>query len=256
MARSISTNWGWGRSTRSRRCTASGVADLLDAWSMRCRRPSLRQTGGSAAVRIAHRRPAERRQVVAAQPPAGRRARDRQPDPGHHARCHRHPDLEWEGKPIIADRHGRHPAPGQVEQGRREYSVLRALAPIERADVALLVIDAMEASPPRTRTSPASSWRSGQERGGGGQQVGRGRRRQRRRWLQYALGCARQLRFLDYVPVLFVSALDGQRVDEVLPTALAVHAARHRRSHHRRAQPAGARRRGRARRRRPRAAGR
>jgi GTP-binding protein len=30
------------------------------------------------------------------------------------------------------------------------------------------------------------------------------------------------LRFLDYVPVLFVSALTGQRIDQVLPAALRV----------------------------------
>jgi len=37
------------------------------------------------------------------------------------------------------------------------------------------------------------------------------------------------LRFLDYVPVLFISALTGQNVERVIPTALAVHEARFRR---------------------------
>ena len=31
-----------------------------------------------------------------------------------------------------------------------------------------------------------------------------------------------ELNFMDYVPVLFISALTGQRVDQVLPTALQV----------------------------------
>jgi GTP-binding protein len=43
------------------------------------------------------------------------------------------------------------------------------------------------------------------------------------RWVREAL------RFLDYVPVLFISALTGQRVHKVIPTALAVQAARWRR---------------------------
>jgi GTP-binding protein len=37
------------------------------------------------------------------------------------------------------------------------------------------------------------------------------------------------LRFLDYVPVLFISALTGQRLNQVIPTALEVEAARHKR---------------------------
>jgi GTP-binding protein len=38
-----------------------------------------------------------------------------------------------------------------------------------------------------------------------------------------------QLNFLDYVPVLFISALTGQRTHQVLPTALRVHEERFRR---------------------------
>jgi len=36
-----------------------------------------------------------------------------------------------------------------------------------------------------------------------------------------------ELRFMDYVPVLFISALTGQRVHRVIPTALEVQAERH-----------------------------
>jgi GTP-binding protein len=35
-----------------------------------------------------------------------------------------------------------------------------------------------------------------------------------------------QLRFMDYVPVLYISALTGQRVDQVLPMALEMYEAR------------------------------
>jgi GTP-binding protein len=37
------------------------------------------------------------------------------------------------------------------------------------------------------------------------------------------------LKFLDYVPVLFISALTGQRVNRVIPQALAVQEARYQR---------------------------
>ncbi len=44
--------------------------------------------------------------------------------------------------------------------------------------------------------------------------------------VEYSRWVRHTLRFLDYVPVLFISALTGQRVHQVIPTALAVHAAR------------------------------
>jgi GTP-binding protein len=43
---------------------------------------------------------------------------------------------------------------------------------------------------------------------------------------EYTRWVRETLRFLDYVPVLFISALTGQRVNKVLPMALAVHEAR------------------------------
>ena len=46
---------------------------------------------------------------------------------------------------------------------------------------------------------------------------------------EYTAWVREALRFMDYVPVLFVSALTGQRVDKVIPTALEVRAARTRR---------------------------
>lgn len=117
---------------------------------------------------------------------------------------------------------------GRIEPGVEKYSVLRALKAMDRADVVLLLVDATEgvaaqdahiagmaidkmksvvvvvnkwdAIPKDTHTMPA-----------------------------YTLHVREQLNFLDYVPVLFISALTGQRIGQVLPTALRVQEERLRR---------------------------
>lgn len=117
---------------------------------------------------------------------------------------------------------------GRIEPGVEKYSVLRALKAMDRADVVLLLVDAAEgvaaqdahiagmaidkmksvvvvvnkwdAISKDTHTMPA-----------------------------YTLHVREQLNFLDYVPVLFISALTGQRIGQVLPTALRVQEERLRR---------------------------
>ncbi len=114
---------------------------------------------------------------------------------------------------------------GRIEVGVEKYSVLRSMRAIQRADVALLLIDATEGVtaqdqhiagyildeyksvvvlvnkwdlvPKDTYTMPA-----------------------------YTKRVRHELRFLDYVPVLFISAKTGRRVHQVLPTAMDVYAAR------------------------------
>jgi len=46
---------------------------------------------------------------------------------------------------------------------------------------------------------------------------------------EYTAHVRRELKFMDYVPILFISALTGQRVDRVLPLALQVQEERLRR---------------------------
>lgn len=114
---------------------------------------------------------------------------------------------------------------GRIEVGIEKYSVLRALRAIQRADVALLLIDATEGVTSQdqhiasyildeyksvvvlvnkwdlvskdTYTMPA-----------------------------YNEHVRQRLRFLDYAPVLYISAKTGQRVHQVLPTSLDVYQAR------------------------------
>jgi GTPase len=108
---------------------------------------------------------------------------------------------------------------GRIEQGIEKYSVLRALRAISRANVVLLLIDGVDGVTAQdthvagyildqaksvivvvnkwdlvekdTHTMPA-----------------------------YEAYVRRELRFMPYVPVLFVSALTGQRVNRILPLAL------------------------------------
>jgi GTP-binding protein len=117
---------------------------------------------------------------------------------------------------------------GRIKPGVERYSVLRALKAIERADVVLMMIDATEGVvsqdqhvagmaldkmksvivllnkwdliPEDTYTMPA-----------------------------YAEHVQERLNFLDHVPVMFISALTGLRVDEILPLAIRVQEERLRR---------------------------
>ena len=117
---------------------------------------------------------------------------------------------------------------GRVLPGVEKYSVLRAVRAIERADVALLLIDAPEgvtaqdahiagiilekwksclllinkwdAVPAKARSQPA-----------------------------FAEQTRAQLKFLDFVPVRFISALHGTGVADILPLALQVQQERLRR---------------------------
>ena len=114
---------------------------------------------------------------------------------------------------------------GKIDPGVERYSVLRALRAIERADVALLLIDAVEGVEAQDAHIAGmvidqlksvvvliNKWDAVPKETGTLEAYGR----QVRQTLQ----------FLDFVPLLFISAKTGQRVDRVLPTALEVQAAR------------------------------
>ena len=117
---------------------------------------------------------------------------------------------------------------GRIDVGIEKYSVIRSLRAIERADVVFLLIDATEgvtsqdqhiggyileefksvvtvinkwdAIPKDSHTMPT-----------------------------FTKLVRHELRFLDYVPVLFISALTGQRAEHVIPTAIDVYQERFKR---------------------------
>jgi GTP-binding protein len=114
---------------------------------------------------------------------------------------------------------------GKVEPGIEKYSVLRSMRSIDRADVALLLVDATEG------VTAQDAHVAGHilERNKGVVVIVN-------KWdvvdkdthtmVEYTRKIRNELKFLSYVPILFISALTKQRVSKVLPTALAVAAER------------------------------
>lgn len=115
---------------------------------------------------------------------------------------------------------------GKVEPGVEKYSVLRALKAIDRAEIVLLLIDAadgvtsqdahiagMALDKYKSSVVLVNKWDAIEK--------------DTHTMPAYARHVLSELRFLDYVPVLFISALTGLRVNQVLPTALQVYEARH-----------------------------
>jgi GTPase len=129
--------------------------------------------------------------------------------------------LEYEGLPItLIDTAGIRKR-GSIEPGVEKYSVMRSMQAIERADVVLLLIDA-ESSISAQDTHIAGfildAWKSVVLLVNKWDAVPKDSYTMD----AYTQHTRQQLNFMDYVPVLFISALSGQRVDKVLPLALQV----------------------------------
>ena len=110
---------------------------------------------------------------------------------------------------------------GSIEPGVEKYSVLRSLHAIERADVVLLVIDAesnISAQDTHIAGFILDAWKSAVV------VVNKWDAVEKDTYTMdtFTAQVRQQLNFMDYVPVLFISAKTGQRVDKVLPLALRV----------------------------------
>ena len=110
---------------------------------------------------------------------------------------------------------------GHIDVGVEKYSVLRALRAIDRADVVLLLIDAVEGitaqdghiagmviDKHRSVVVVVNKWDAIEK--------------DNHTLNAFTERVRQELHFVDYVPLLFISAKTGQRVDQVLPTALRV----------------------------------
>lgn len=110
---------------------------------------------------------------------------------------------------------------GKIEPGVEKYSVLRSLRAIERADVALLMIDALSgvtAQDTHIAGFILDYWKSTVVVVNKWDAV----EKDAYTMTNFTHHVRQTLNFMDYVPVLFISALTGQRVERVLPTALQV----------------------------------
>ncbi len=117
---------------------------------------------------------------------------------------------------------------GRIQMGVEKFSVLRALRALQRAEVALLVVDATEGV-------------VAQDAHIGGLIVDAGAsciivvnkwdavEKDEFTINRFTEHVRTRLRFLDYAPILFVSAKTGQRVSRILPTVVEVAEARRQR---------------------------
>lgn len=110
---------------------------------------------------------------------------------------------------------------GKIERGVEQYSVLRSFKAIERADVVLLMIDAVEGLSSQDAHIAGyilDEWKSCVVL------VNKWDALEKDTYTMenYTQIARRELNFMDYVPMLFISAKTGQRVDQVLPMALRV----------------------------------
>lgn len=132
--------------------------------------------------------------------------------------------MEWEGRPItLIDTAGIRRR-GKIERGVEKYSVLRALRAIQRADVALLVLDAVDgvtAQDAHVASFILDEWRGAVVLVNKWDAI----EKDTYTMVEYSRVVRERLKFMDYVPVLFISALTGKRVERVIPQALAVHEA-------------------------------
>lgn len=110
---------------------------------------------------------------------------------------------------------------GKIDQGVERYSVLRTFKAIERADVALLVVDAqagLTAQDAHIAGFILDAWKSCVVVVNKWDTI----EKDTHTMEGYTRHIRQELNFMDYVPLLFISAMTGQRVDRVLPLALQV----------------------------------
>lgn len=131
--------------------------------------------------------------------------------------------VTWHGQPItLIDTAGIRRR-GKIDHGEVEqYSVLRALKALKRADVALLLIDAIEgitaqdahiagfiSDEMKSVVVLVNKWDAVEK--------------DTHTMQQEMVKIREALKFLPYVPVIFISAKTGQRVSDVIPLAIKVH---------------------------------
>jgi GTPase len=110
---------------------------------------------------------------------------------------------------------------GRIEPGVEQFSVLRSFKSIEKADVALLMIDAttgITSQDAHIAGFILEEWKSCVVLVNKWDAV----EKDSYSMEEFTRTIRRDLNFMDYVPILFISAKTGQRVDQVMPMALRV----------------------------------
>ena len=110
---------------------------------------------------------------------------------------------------------------GKVTPGVEKFSVIRSMNAIERSDVAILMIDAttsITAQDTHIAGYIKDAWKSAIVVVNKWDLV----EKDTFNINDYTAHIRQELNFMDYVPMIFISALTGKRVDQVLPLALQV----------------------------------
>lgn len=110
---------------------------------------------------------------------------------------------------------------GRIEQGIERYSVLRAMRAIDRADVAVLVIDATE--PPTAQDAHVAGFVLEESKG---MVIAVNKWdavvKDTHTMQQFERRIKADFKFAPYAPVVFISARTGQRIENVLDLALSI----------------------------------
>jgi GTPase len=114
---------------------------------------------------------------------------------------------------------------GRIQPGVEKFSVLRTVRAIERADVAVLLIDATEGL--LAQDAHVAGYVDEAAKGlivavNKWDLVEKHPKAQQ----EYTAVLRRELKFADWAPVLYISAKTGQRIDRLLDTAMAIQAQR------------------------------
>jgi GTPase len=137
-------------------------------------------------------------------------------------------EIEYAGRKLVVIDTAGIRRRGRIEPGIEKYSVLRAEWNIERADVALILVDATEMV-----TSQDLHIAGDIEREGKGAVLVVNKwdlvEKDTHTMQAYLEEIGREFNFMRWVPTVFISALTGQRVHRVLDEAIAVEAERQKR---------------------------
>lgn len=110
---------------------------------------------------------------------------------------------------------------GKVDPGVEKYSVLRSMQAIRRSDVALLLVDATQGVTTQDTHIAGhvlKAWKSTVVLVNKWDAIPKDTHTIE----DYTWHVREELNFLDYVPVLYISAMTGRRVHQILPAALQV----------------------------------
>ncbi len=126
--------------------------------------------------------------------------------------------LMWEGEEVVLIDTAGVRRRGRVEQGVEKYSVMRAMRAIQRSDVVLLVIDAVQGV--TAQDAHVASYALDELKGimvvvNKWDLV----EKDTHTMHEFTQRVRSELKFMDFAPLLFISALTRQRVQKVIPIA-------------------------------------